>query len=87
MKPVNAKFCVVCFLLAIVGVNNINNSSGDLSSGNNITRTALTWAPEGKRRPGRLRRIWRRSAERKRERAEGDGMAVIGIRNARDQGG
>jgi len=32
--------------------------------GNNIARTALTWAPEGKRRPGRSRTTWRRRRER-----------------------
>jgi len=32
--------------------------------GNNIARTAMNWAPEGKRKPGRPRTTWRRSAER-----------------------
>ena len=50
------------------------------TDGNNIARTALTWAPESKRRPGRPRTTWRRSVEC-RERAEGDGMAVMGGRN------
>ena len=35
--------------------------------GNNIARTALNWAPEGKRRRGRPRVTWRRSVERQRE--------------------
>ena len=33
----------------------------------NIARTTLTWAPEGKRRRGRPRMTRRRSAERERE--------------------
>ena len=49
---------------------------------NSIARTALTWALEGKRRLGRPRTTWRRSVERERERAEGDGMAVMGVRNS-----
>ena len=35
--------------------------------GNNIARTALNWAPEGKSRRGRPRVTWRRSVERQRE--------------------
>ena len=36
------------------------------TSPNNISRTALTWAPEGKRRRGRPRETWRRTAEKER---------------------
>ena len=32
--------------------------------GNNIARTALTWTPEGKRRPDRPRTTWKKSVER-----------------------
>ena len=32
----------------------------------NISRTALTWAPEGKRRRGRPRETWRRTMEKER---------------------
>jgi len=35
-------------------------------SPDNISRTALTWAPEGKRRRGRPRETWRRTVERER---------------------
>ena len=35
----------------------------------NDCRTAMTWAPEGCRRRGRPRTTWRRTAEKKRERA------------------
>ena len=34
---------------------------------NNDCRTALTWAPEGRRKRGRPRTTWRRTAERERE--------------------
>ena len=34
------------------------------TSPGNISRTALTWAPEGKRRRGRPRETWRRAMER-----------------------
>ena len=47
--------------------------------GNTISRTALTWASEGKRRQGRSQATWRWSA--KRERVKVDGMAVIGGSN------
>ena len=36
------------------------------TSPGNIPRTALTWAPEGKRRRGRPRETWRRTAEKER---------------------
>ena len=36
---------------------------------NNDCRTALTWAPEGRRKQGRPRTTWRRTAERAREKA------------------
>ena len=36
---------------------------------NNDCRTALTWTPEGRRKRGRPRTTWRRTAERKREKA------------------
>ena len=36
------------------------------TSPNNISRTALTWAPEGKRRRGRPRETLRRTAEKER---------------------
>ena len=36
------------------------------TSPNNISRTALTWAPEGKTRRGRPRETWRRTAEKER---------------------
>ena len=36
---------------------------------NNDYRTALIWAPEGRRKRGRLRTTWRRTAEREREKA------------------
>ena len=36
------------------------------TSPNNISRTALTWAPEGKRRRGRPRETWRRTADKER---------------------
>ena len=35
---------------------------------NNIARTALTWAPEGKRRKGRPRQTWRRKRRKGRPR-------------------
>jgi len=35
-------------------------------SPDNILRTALTWAPEGKRRRGRPREMWRRTVEKDR---------------------
>jgi len=35
------------------------------TSPGNISRTALTWAPEGKRRRGRPREMWRRTTERR----------------------
>jgi len=35
-------------------------------SPDNISRTALMWAPEGKRRLGRPRETWRRTVEKKR---------------------
>ena len=31
------------------------------------TKVAMTWAPEGKRKKGRPRETWRRSAERERQ--------------------
>ena len=34
---------------------------------NSHCRTALTWQPEGKRRPGRLRTTWRRTVEHERK--------------------
>ena len=36
------------------------------TSPSNISRTALTWAPEGKRRRGRPRETWRRTVEKER---------------------
>ena len=36
---------------------------------NNDCRTALTWTPEGRRKRGRPRTTWRRTAEREREKA------------------
>ena len=36
---------------------------------NNDRRTALTWAPEGRRKRGRPRTTWRRTAEREMEKA------------------
>ena len=48
MKP--GKGLCYMFLLVILGVTNINNNSGIISYGNNIARTADTWAPEGERR-------------------------------------
>ncbi len=36
------------------------------TSPTNISRTALTWAPEGKRRRGRPRETWRRTVETER---------------------
>ena len=36
------------------------------TSPSNISRTALTWAPEGKRRRGRLRETWRKTVEKER---------------------
>ena len=36
------------------------------TSPGNISRTALTWAPEGKRRRGRPRETWRRTIEKER---------------------
>ena len=36
---------------------------------NNDCRTALTWAPEGRRKRGRPRTTWRRTAEREMEKA------------------
>ena len=35
-------------------------------SPNDISRTALTWAPEGKRKRGRPRETWRRTVEKER---------------------
>lgn len=37
----------------------------------NDCRTALTWAPEGRRKRGRPRTTWRRTAEREREKQDG----------------
>jgi len=53
--------------------------------GNNIPRTALTWAPEGKRRPGRPRATWRRSVEEWREMGWQSWGTATG--SARDQDG
>ena len=36
---------------------------------NNDCRTALTWTPKGRRKRGRPRTTWRRTAEREREKA------------------
>ena len=36
------------------------------TSASSISRTALTWAPEGKRRRDRLRKTWRRTVEKER---------------------
>ena len=38
---------------------------------NNDCRTALTWAPEGRRKRGRPRTTWRRTAEREMEKRDG----------------
>jgi hypothetical protein len=32
---------------------------------NNITKVALRWTPEGKRKPGRPKNTWRRTVEKK----------------------
>ena len=47
------------------------NSSGHImrKEPNNDCRTALTWTSEGRRKLGRPRTTWRRTAEREREKA------------------
>ena len=46
---------------------------------NNDCRTALTWTPEGRRKRGRSRTTWRRTAEREREKARWKNWSEVQI--------
>ena len=48
------------------------------TSPGNISRTALTWEPEGKRRRGRPRKTWRRTVEKERNQLGWRGYRIGG---------